>query len=65
MEYWLTDADDPLPQEFVKPMLNSPTENDDVGEWWLAKVLLRLRESSLTRKKALSLAHWSASNPRC
>jgi hypothetical protein len=38
----------------ARPMLNSPTKNDDVGQRWLAKVLSRLYAFQAIFKKSFN-----------
>ena len=49
---------------FPRPMLNSPTQDDAVGQAWLQKVLTRLRKSRIIDKNIPQLFNMTDENER-
>jgi hypothetical protein len=47
-----------------RPMLNTPTENDAVGQAWLQEILSRLRESRIAATKIPMLFNMTDENGR-
>jgi hypothetical protein len=49
---------------FSRPMLNTPTKDDDVGQRWLQKVLTRLRKFRVNDTKIPMLLNMANENER-
>jgi len=60
MKIWIPDD----PRGFVRPMLNTPTKDDAVGQAWLQEILSRLRESRVTAQNIPMLFNMTDENER-